>query len=139
MTAPPRQPYQERKLARARAELAAAELLVRGPLEPPAEELARVTWLLSTAGWIFARTMADNPHEYTLRRKWDNDSDFVFVVKFIRRYGFVERFPNPQKGWPYIYLDLDGFHYWTMGARCEEGPYGDWPADEININRKPLP
>jgi hypothetical protein len=138
VTAPPRESWQDRKLARARAELAAAELLARGPIQPPADELARVTWLLTTAPWVFAKTMPENPHWYTLRRRWENDGDFVFVVQFIRRHGLVERFPDPQRGWPYIYLDLDGFHYWTMGARCERGPYGDWPEDETLINRKPL-
>ncbi|HEY7428854.1 MAG TPA: hypothetical protein VH682_31780 [Gemmataceae bacterium] len=35
-------------------------------------------------------------------------------------------------------VEYHGFKYWTMGARCEPGPYGNWPEDEININRKPL-
>jgi hypothetical protein len=139
VTAPARQTNQQRKLARARAELAAAQLLARGPVIPPAEDLARVASLLAAQTWVFARTMAHNPHWYSLRKQWVDDDDFVAVVHFIRRYGFVERFPDPKTGWPYVYLDLDGFHYWTMGARCERGPYGDWPADEININRKPLP
>jgi hypothetical protein len=121
--------YQERKEDRQRAEEAAAAVLARGPVEPPAEELARVTQLLAAAAFQFARTMPKNPHWYTLRKKWESDEDFVLVVQFIRLYGSVERFPNPDRGWPYIYMDIDGFHYWTMGSPIEQ---------TILINRKPV-
>jgi hypothetical protein len=124
-----RQTYAERKEARRRDEARAQAIVARGPLELPPDELVRVRWLLETAAWIFARTMPKNPHWYTLRRQWENDNDFVFVVQFIRRYGLVERFPDPVKGWPYIYFDLDGFHYWTMGDELD--------ATTL-INRKPL-
>jgi hypothetical protein len=131
--------YQQRKEARQRAEDAALAVLARGPVEPPASDLARVRWLLETAPWTFARTMASNPHWYTLRRKWQNDSDFVFVVKSIRAWGQVERFPDPVKGWPYIALDVEGFHYWTMGGPCELAPPEEWgPEETVLINRKPL-
>jgi hypothetical protein len=122
-----RQTYQERKAARQRAEDAALAVLARGPVEPPATGLAWVTWLLETAPWQFARTMADNPHWYTLRRRWQNDSDFVYVVKSIRAWGSVERFPDPEKGWPYIALDVEGYHYWTMGPGVRRGPTATGP------------
>lgn len=66
--------------------------------------------------WIFAKTMPKIPHEYTLRKNWGNDSDFVDVVNFIRSYGYVEHFA----GRPYTYLDVNGFSYWTMGAPVSE-------------------
>src|SRR5262249_45474984 len=130
--------YAERKASRQRAEAAAAEVLARGLIDPPAEDLARVTWLLTTAAWRFARTYAQtNPPEYTLRRKWENDADFVFVVLFIRRWGYVERFPDPVKGWPYIQFDVGGFKHWTMG--CSIGEAGTYTSnDTVLINRKPL-
>jgi hypothetical protein len=83
--------------------------------------------------------MADNPHWYTLRRRWQNDSDFVFVVGFIRAWGSVERFPDPEKGWPYVCLDVEGYHYWTMGGPCEPTPPDEsGPEETVLINRKPL-
>jgi hypothetical protein len=73
---------------------------------------------------------------YTLRRTWENDGDFVFVVEFLRKYGYVERFPDPVKGWPYIQFNVGEHKYWTMGCPCEPGPYDD-KVDTILINRKP--
>jgi hypothetical protein len=132
--------YAETKAARARDEAAAAEVLARGPIDPPAEELARVTWLLTTAAWRFARTYAKtNPHEYTLRWKWENDDEFIACVLFIRRFGYVHRFG--KSNWPYIQFDLAGHMHWTMGDPCLPGPY-DRRAERgvcLLINRKPLP
>lgn len=133
----PRQTYEERKAARQRAEEAAAAIEARGPIDPPSEELARIQWLLETAQWTFARSMPQNPHWYTLRKRWENDDDFVAVVLFIRKYGYVERFPDPVKGWPYIQFNVNGFKYWTMGGPIgEKDTYGYW--DTTLINRKPL-
>ena len=72
--------------------------------------------------WIFAKTMPDNPHEYTLRKQWDDDL-FVEVVKHIRSNGYTAYFG----GRPYTQLDVGDFFYWTMGA-----PLGE----TILINRK---
>ena len=90
---------------------------------------ARVTQLLESHDWIFAKTMPQNPHWYTLRRDWGNDEDFDMTVQFIRENGYTERWPDPVRGSPYTVLDLNGFHYWTMGAPI---------PDTILINRKPL-
>jgi hypothetical protein len=134
----PQRTYAERKAARQMCEDAAAAVLARGPIVPPADELARVQWFLETAAWRFARSMPQNPHWYTLRKTWENDDDFVTVVLFIRKYGYVERFPDPVKGWPYITMDIAGFHYWSMGCPIgDKDTYTYW--DTILINRKPLP
>jgi len=72
--------------------------------------------------WIFARTMSENPHEYTLRREWEDDA-FVRVVRYIREHGYRAVF----KGRAYMQLDVNEHFYWTMGA----------PLDQtILINRK---
>lgn len=76
--------------------------------------------------WQFASTMPDKPHWYTIR-KWcpDQEAAFEEFVRIIRKYGDDEVF----EGKVYRYLELDGFHYWTMGA----------PVPETTvINRKPL-
>src|SRR5262249_46273358 len=123
---------------RRRAEEVAAAVQARGPIVPHPDELVRVAWLLETASWQFARTMADNPHHYSLRKTWQNDADFCFAVQFIRRHGHIERWPDPKRGWPYIRFCLGIFFYWGMGGKCEVGSYTDWPEHEILINRKPL-
>ena len=78
--------------------------------------------------WTFAKTMAANPHWYTVR-KWklepaDQDA-FDCFVQLIRCYGF----DRPFQGKPYRGLDFEGFYYWTMGAPVPE---------TIVINRKPI-
>ena len=75
--------------------------------------------------WVFAKTMPDNPHWYTLRRKWSSDDEFVEVVRFIRSEGYE----HVYEGWPYVQLDVDDHFYWTMGAPI---------AETILINRKLL-
>src|SRR5262249_5547856 len=42
--------------------------------------------LLEAHPWTFARTMPRNPHEYTLRKTWEHDQEFVQVVLFIRTH-----------------------------------------------------
>jgi hypothetical protein len=122
------QSYAERKAARQRAEEAAAVILARGAVVPPEEELARVAELLAGHSWTFAKSMAENPHHYTLRKNWADDAEFIFVVQRIYEWGYVERWPDPVRSWPYICLDVDEFHYWPMGSG----------EDCILINRKPL-
>jgi hypothetical protein len=75
--------------------------------------------------WIFARTMPDNPHEYTLRK---NTSGEVFeaAVRFIRERGEPELYYGKEHT---VYF-CDDHKYWTMGSPVEE---------TILINRKLRP
>ncbi len=88
------------------------------------EVLARVRRLLLAQRWIFARTMPENPHEYTLRREWESDADFVWVVEQIRAHGYDDIFQRRT----YRALNIDGHKYWTRGAPVSK---------TILINRKP--
>src|SRR4051812_6655507 len=72
--------------------------------------------------WIFARTMPENPHEYTLRRDTDS-ATFDAAVRYIREQGILESF----RGKPYKTLYVGEHLYWTMGAPL---------IDTILINRK---
>lgn len=76
--------------------------------------------------WQFASSMPGNPHWYTVR-KWcpEDEATFEEFVRLLREHGDDETF----EGRPYRYIDLDGFHYWTMGAPIPETTV---------INRKPL-
>lgn len=88
---------------------------------PEFEEIARI---LTGKRFTYASTMPNNPHYYTLRKNWDSDRDFVRVVEYMRREGYVEKF----RGRPYTMLNINQYKYWTMGAPIEQ---------TILINRKP--
>ena len=66
---------------------------------------------ITASRWTFAKTMADIPHEYTLRRDASSDSNFIWFVNFVRSHGYDEKFYDKH----YRYLDIDGRQYWTMG------------------------
>jgi len=66
------------------------------------------------------------PHAYTYRRNW-NDKDFCEAVLFIRTSGYPIKFWSKE----YIYYDLNGFHYWTMGEALNK----DGKPHTILMNR----
>jgi len=90
--------------------------------EEPFDRFAR---LVAAMPFQVAVTMPENPHSYTLRRKWDDDADFVFCVNFIRSDGYKARFGR----YDFPQLDCGEFFYWTM--------YDDI-KDTALFNRKPL-
>jgi hypothetical protein len=67
------------------------------------------------APWRFARTMPDEPHEYTLRGETPDD-DFDAFVLLLQRRGF----PGTYRGRDYTYLNISGWRYWTMGEPVEK-------------------
>ncbi|MGE0698101.1 MAG: methyltransferase domain-containing protein [Hyphomicrobiaceae bacterium] len=71
-----------------------------------------VATALEANAWTFAKTMPNNPHEYSLRKRWIGDLSFDAVVTFIREKGYTLRFGRTD----YICLDVNGRRYWTMGA-----------------------
>lgn len=95
------------------------------PRTMPARKLQTIGRHLLAARWIFAKTMPESPHFYTLRREWERDEDFLEVVQAIRRYGYLEVY----KGLRYTMLNVNGWKYWTMGAPLPQ---------TILINRKAL-
>ena len=73
--------------------------------------------------YVFAKSMPENPHWYTARKKWDDDAAFEQVAAISQEYGVKTRF----EGNTYKQLALNGYTYWTMG----------WPpAQTVIINRK---
>lgn len=76
--------------------------------------------------WIFAKTMPQNPHWYTLRKEWDDDQAFCKTVMLIREQGYKEMY----RGRSYMMMNLNGHKYWTMG---------DPLNTTILINRKVTP
>ena len=83
------------------------------------DDIDRIQEFVSKYPWTFAKTYADfAPHEYYVKDKLDEEGkeDFVWFVEFIRDYGFTCNFAGKQ----YIYFELDGHYYWTMGEPIEE-------------------
>jgi hypothetical protein len=56
--------------------------------------------------------MPKTPHEYTLRAQVPDEALFERVVMHIREHGYPKIFNRR----PYMYPDLDGWQYWTMGS-----------------------
>jgi hypothetical protein len=92
------------------------------------EDRLRAMRLLLGVKWTFAKTMAHIPHEWSLRRHWPSDSDFVWVVLHMRRVGEVRRFGSAR----YTYYDLAEHMYWTMGCDAQSS---DPKTGTILINR----
>ena len=65
--------------------------------------------------WTFAKTMPQSPHDYIVRGKVDAEKFYRFV-ELIRRDGVV----RPWGRYRNIYLAIDGFNFWTMGAPVVE-------------------
>lgn len=72
---------------------------------------SEVNKLLNSAEYVFAKTMPDNPHHYTLKNTWSSQKDFDNVVNYIRDNGVRERYGGRY----YLYHYADGYKYWTMG------------------------
>ena len=67
--------------------------------------------------WIFAKTMPENPHEYTLRQHWNAAYlSFDDAVALIRGYGYPAYFKRRR----YLQFNVLDAFYWTMGAPIEE-------------------
>jgi hypothetical protein len=84
-------------------------------IKPEESRLESVAGILESADWVFAKTMPDNPHWYTLRDKWKHPENFYAAVLFIRLHGMADWWPDVKTGKAYVALDLNGWHYWTMG------------------------
>lgn len=68
---------------------------------------------VTSVPWKFAKTMPQNPHEYTRKKDMPGrEAEFEAVVMFIREHGYPKKFGKTE----YMYIDLDGLFYWTMGA-----------------------
>jgi hypothetical protein len=75
------------------------------------ERLLRPEHFIDRAPWRFARTMPDEPHEYTIRGETP-DEQFEWFVTYIRSHGYRGHYG----GHDYTYLEVGGWRYWTMGA-----------------------
>ena len=65
--------------------------------------------------WKFAKTMARIPHEYIIKEHCTDPEFFERFVMHIRRFGYPERFFKRT----FVYFDVGGMKYWTMGDTLE--------------------
>ena len=65
--------------------------------------------------WVFAKTMPQIPHWYTLRSKAQRDEDFSAFVREIELRGVQRQFGQRS----FTYLDFADWTYWTMGEPVE--------------------
>ncbi len=83
---------------------------------------------VSDKKWIFAKTYAKTfPHEYIVKDNLDEKGreEFEKIVEFISNNGYQKKFFKRV----YVYFEIDGFKYWTMGN----------PINETNIlNREKI-
>ncbi len=80
---------------------------------------------LESMEWVFAKTMSKNPHFYSVREKFRNDSTFLQLVSHIRSFGKLVEF----EGIIYRVWTHKKHSYWSM------------PSDLLNedvdlLNRK---
>lgn len=67
--------------------------------------------------WQYARTMPTAPHYYTVRAKrQDLTPDFLAMAQLIQSGGELKTWGGSVRA----YLEVDGWEYWTMGARVPE-------------------
>jgi hypothetical protein len=63
---------------------------------------------LEQCKWIFAKTMPNNPHTYTLRKEMEDDQLYLKLVSHIRYFGKIEIF----EGVAYRVFYFNGYRYW---------------------------
>ena len=74
---------------------------------------------IASCRWQFAKTMPENPHEYTLKEWNEIPSSKVAFEKFVT-WIREEGYERPFYGQMYLSMDIDGWTYWTMGESLNE-------------------
>lgn len=93
------------------------------------EEFEKLGRVLEAQKYQFARTMAYNPHWYTLRKKWlDPEHEWIWTVERIRAWGYKQKY---GKAW-YTCIDVNAHFYWTMGYPIGSIEVESW--DWLNIH-----
>lgn len=93
------------------------------------EDFEKLGRLLEAQKYQFARTMAYNPHWYTLRKKWlDPEHEWIWTVERIRAWGYKQKY---GKSW-YTCIDINEHFYWTMGLPIGSIAVEGW--DWLNIH-----
>jgi hypothetical protein len=79
------------------------------------ERMPDVLAVIARLAFKFAHTMPELPHEYTVRRKAQNDADYVALYEAIMQRGVLEVWVPHRKIARTLYPG-DGWRYWSMSA-----------------------
>jgi hypothetical protein len=89
---------------------------------------------VAAAGWQFATSMPEIPHEYTVRGKGTAGVEPPSVAMHdafaahVSEHGYQAMF----YGWPYVYFELEGFKYWVVGDVINRERIGNDARDGEN-------
>jgi len=94
-----------------------APLALRSPAPEDPKDRTLIVELLLGHPWKAATSAKYKtlPHQYSLRRHWD-DAEFVWAVEYIRRVGYEHYFI----GRVWIYYDIGEYQYWDCGGPVVE-------------------
>ena len=99
-----------------------------------ADEVEAVRRAVAGHKWIFAKTYAAFcPHEYTLRKDWENDDEYRFLVNFIWRYGLEAYYGKKTVPNRYWFDHENGYYYFVFPDDTDEK--GNATDKMILINR----
>lgn len=90
-------------------------------------QTAFATWVLSVR-WVFAKTMPNIPHQYTVK-DWGDPEAFDRIVAGIKEHGYLARWRTKP---PNYYLEHNGLRYWWIEPvinRCFIGQ----PVNEVTV------
>ncbi|MGA7398074.1 MAG: hypothetical protein WBW62_11565 [Solirubrobacterales bacterium] len=99
----------------------------------PPEQLT-VELFVAESGWRLAKTMLDNPHQYTVRDLLNADGRHTTAMgntefEWFCEQIFTDGYTGRWDGRTYTYLHVGEWKYWTMGLS---------PKITTIINRKPI-
>ena len=83
-------------------------------MNPPLD-LDRIKAFIESSEWRYAKSMPQLPHSYVLR-EWSDEIEFQYFVQAVRDHGYQKNFFKRV----FIYLEIDGYKYWSMGAPVNE-------------------
>jgi hypothetical protein len=96
--------------------------------------------VITRLDFVFAKTMPEMPHEYTVRRKVRDDADYVALFEAIMRDGELEYWgKDGVLFYPARYLmPGDGWRYWSMSGWRNDAEGRQPLAVSRHINRSRL-
>ena len=97
-------------------------------------ELSYVRKIVAEHRWIFAKTYAAFcPHEYTLRKDWENDDEYRKLITFVWRYGVEAYFGKKSEPNRYWFDHKNGYYYFIFPEDTDDE--GNATEEAYLVNR----
>jgi len=98
------------------------------------QELDYIRKLIRKHRWVFAKTYAAFcPHEYTLRKEWKDDTEYVDLVAFVWRNGLDAWYGKKTHANRYWFDHEEGYYYFVFPEDTDEE--GKVAPGSVLINR----